>query len=145
MASGGSHLPTDLLVPDYDRPVLGDRSLMAFIPVSDLDAAQSYYGDILGIQVTEQSPYAVVMDAGGTMLRLTQVDGLRPQPFTIAGWRVSDMGESIDALVARGVTFIRYEGMDQDAQGIWSTPGGDQVAWFKDPDGNTLSLTWFAE
>lgn len=137
--------PAVLRVAGYDKPVLGDRSLMAFIPVSDLNAAQAFYGGILGIQVTEESPYAVVMDAGGTMLRLTQVDGLRPQPFTIAGWRVPDMGESIDALAARGVTFIRYEGMDQDAKGIWSTPGGDQVAWFKDPDGNTLSLTRFSE
>ena len=134
-----------LRVAGYAQPMLSDRSLMAFIPVSDLNAAQSFYSGILGIQVTEEGPYAVVMDAGGTMLRLTQVDGLRPQPFTIVGWRVPDMGESIDALVARGVTFIRYEGMDQDAKGIWSTPGGDQVAWFKDPDGNTLSLTWFSD
>jgi len=79
------------------------------------------------------------------MLRLTQVDELRPQPFTIAGWRVPDMSESIDTLTARGVTFIRYEGMDQDAKGVWSTPGGDQVAWFKGPDGNTLSLTRFSQ
>jgi hypothetical protein len=78
------------------------------------------------------------------MLRLSRVDDLQPQPFTIAGWLVLDMGESIGTLAARGVIFIQYEGMDQDAMGIWSTPGGDQVAWFKDPDGNTLSLTCFA-
>src|SRR5450631_1544112 len=117
---------------------------MAFIPVRDLSAAQSFYGVPLGLRVAEEGPYAVVLDAGGTMLRLTQVDDLQPQPFTIAGWRVLDMGKSIDTLSARGVAFIRYEGMDQDAKGIWSTPGGDQVAWFKDLDGNTLSLTCFA-
>ena len=117
---------------------------MAFIPVRDLSVAKSFYGELIGLRVTEESPYAVVLDAGGTMLRLTQVDDLRAQPFTIAGWRVLDMGESIDTLATRGVAFIRYEGMDQDAKGIWSTPGGDQVAWFKDPDGNTLSLTCFA-
>jgi catechol 2,3-dioxygenase-like lactoylglutathione lyase family enzyme len=117
---------------------------MAFIPVRDLSAAQSFYGGPLGLRVAEEGPYAVVLDAGGTMLRLTQVDDLQPQPFTIAGWRVLDMGKSIDTLSARGVAFIRYEGMDQDAKGIWSTPGGDQVAWFKDLDGNTLSLTCFA-
>jgi hypothetical protein len=122
-----------LSVAGYDKPVLGDRSLMAFIPVSDLGAARSFYSGVLGIQVAEESPYAVVMDAGGTMLRLTQVDGLRPQPFTVAGWRVPDIGESIDALTARGLSFIRYEGMNQDAKTIWSTPGGDQVAWFKRP------------
>ena len=117
---------------------------MAFIPVSDLNEAQSFYGGVLGLRVTEERPYAVVLDAGGTMLRLAQVEGLQPQPFTIAGWEVPDMVASIDTLVDRGVTFIRYEGMDQDAKGIWSTPTGDQVAWFKDPDGNILSITWFS-
>jgi extradiol dioxygenase family protein len=132
-------------VNDYDLPVLGDRSLIAFIPVSDLIEAQSFYVDVLGLRVTEESPYAVVLDAGGRMLRLTPVDGLQPQPFTVAGWDVPDIVESIDALVNRGVSFIRYEGMDQDVKGIWSTPTGDRVAWFKDPHGNTLSLTWFSE
>jgi catechol 2,3-dioxygenase-like lactoylglutathione lyase family enzyme len=118
---------------------------MAFIPVGDLSAAKSFYGELLGLRVTKENPYAVVLDAGGTMLRLAQVDGLRPQPFTIAGWQVLDMRRSIDMLEGRGVSFIRYEGMDQDAKGIWTTPGGDQIAWFKDPDGNTLSLTCFGE
>ena len=117
---------------------------MAFIPVSDLPTATAFYSDVLGLSVTEQTPYAVVLDAGGTMLRLAQVDDLRPQPFTIAGWQVSDLGTSIEDLSSQGVAFIRYDGLDQDAMGIWSTPGGDQVAWFADPDGNTLSLTRFA-
>ena len=125
--------------------MLGDRPLMAFIPVRNLSAAQSFYGDVLGLPVKEAGPYAVMLDAGGTVLRLAQVDGLRPQPFTIAGWQVLDMEASIDSLESRGVECIRYEGMDQDERGIWLTPGGDQVAWFNDPDGNTLSLTCFAE
>jgi catechol 2,3-dioxygenase-like lactoylglutathione lyase family enzyme len=131
-------------VNGYDRPVLGNRPLMAFIPVRDLGAAQSFYREVLGLRVTEEGPYAVVLDAGGTVLRLTQVDGFQPQPFTVAGWRVLDMEASIDSLATRGVDFISYEGMDQNEKGIWSTPDGDQVAWFKDPDGNTLSLTCFA-
>ena len=65
--------------------MLGDRPLMAFIPVSDLSAARSFYEDVLGLRVSDEDPYAVVLDAGGTMLRLAQVDGLRPQPFTVAG------------------------------------------------------------
>ena len=114
---------------------------MAFIPVRNLSAAQSFYEDVLGLPVREAGPYAVVLDAGGTVLRLAQVDGLQPQPFTVAGWQVPDMGKSIDSLESRGIECIRYEGMDQDERGIWSTPGGDLVAWFNDPDGNTLSLT----
>ncbi len=129
----------------YGGKMLGDRPLMAFIPVRDLTAARSFYGELLDLAVTEESPYAVVLDAGGTMLRLTQVDDFDAQPFTIAGWQVLDMRTSIDALATRGVAVVRYEGLDQDATGIWSTPGGDQVAWFKDPDGNTLSLTCFAD
>jgi predicted enzyme related to lactoylglutathione lyase len=123
--------------------MLGDRPLMAFIPVRDLTRAQSFYGDVLGLPVSEAGPYAVVLDAGGTMLRLAQVDDLQPQPFTIAGWQVPDIGASIDGLESRGVDCIRFEGMDQDERGIWTTPGGDHVAWFNDPDGNTLSLTCF--
>jgi len=117
---------------------------MAFIPVRDLAQARTFYGSTLGLAVAEENPYAVVVDAMGTMLRLTQVDELRVQPFTIAGWEVPDVGTVIDALSARGVTFTHYEGMGQDERGIWTTPGGDQVAWFTDPDGNTLSLTTFA-
>ena len=128
-------------VNGYDRTVLADRPLTAFVPVRDLPAAQRFYRDVLGLRVTEQGPYAAVLDAGGTVLRLTPVGELRPQPFTIAGWLVPDIEEAIDALAGRGVTFVHYEGMDQDARGVWTTPGGDQVAWFTDPDGNTLSLT----
>ncbi len=77
-------------------PVLGERSLTAFIPVRDLREAQSFYGEVLGLRVTGESPYAVVLDAGGTMLRLAQVEDLQPQPFTIAGWTVPDIEQSID-------------------------------------------------
>ncbi len=117
---------------------------MAFIPVRDLAAARAFYCDSLGLTVTDENPFAVALDAGGTMLRLTQVGGLEPPAFTIAGWEVPDIAAAVDDLVGRGVTFTRYDGMDQDARGIWTTPGGDRVAWFRDPDGNTLSLTSFA-
>ena len=117
---------------------------MAFIAVTSFDAAKSFYGGTLGLEVTEESPFAVVLDAGGTSLRLARVDSFAPQPFTVAGWRVSDMSDAVDALTDRGVAFLRFDGMDQDGTGVWTTPGGDRVAWFKDPDGNTLSITQFA-
>jgi predicted enzyme related to lactoylglutathione lyase len=124
--------------------MLSEAPFMAFIPVTDLAVARPFYQSTLGLEVREESPYAVVVDAMGTMLRLTPVNELRAQPFTIAGWQVHDIEGVIDALSVRGVTFKRYEGMDQDERGIWTTPGGDRVAWFADPDGNTLSLTAFA-
>jgi hypothetical protein len=78
------------------------------------------------------------------MLRVTPVPDLAVQSFTIAGWRVDDMAATVRALEAKGVRFTRYDGMDQDELGIWTAPSGDKVAWFTDPDGNTLSLTEFA-
>ena len=106
--------------------------------------ARTFYVDVLGLTLTDESPYAATVDAGGTMLRLTLVDDLRPQPFTVAGWTVADMRATITALEAGGVRFLRYDGFEQDDLGVWTTPGGDEVAWFADPDGNTLSLTHFA-
>lgn len=117
---------------------------MAFIPVGDLAAARTFYTEQLGLRVTGENPYAVALDAGGTMVRLTPVPDPQPQPFTIAGWQVPDIGDAVDALAAVGIGCIRYEGMEQDAKGVWATPAGDHVAWFKDPAGNTLSLTSFA-
>jgi catechol 2,3-dioxygenase-like lactoylglutathione lyase family enzyme len=123
--------------------MLGDAPMMAFIPVTDPAAARQFYETTLGLTVVEESPFAVVMEAKGTMLRLTPVNDLRVQPFTVAGWQVDDIGKAVDGLAALGVAFTRYDGMDQDERGIWTTPGGDRVAWFTDPDGNTLSLTSF--
>jgi catechol 2,3-dioxygenase-like lactoylglutathione lyase family enzyme len=122
-----------------------EGSFVAFIPVRDLAAARHFYGDVLGLPVLEESPFDVAVDAMGTMLRLTKVEDLRVQPFTIAGWQVPDMRVAIDSLAGAGITFNRYDGMDQDDHGVWTTPGGDEVAWFTDPDGNTLSLARFAD
>jgi hypothetical protein len=85
-----------------------------------------------------------VLDANGTMLRVTAVVELAAQPFTIAGWVVADIEGTVASLGARGVEFARYDGLVQDDLGIWTTPSGDRVAWFRDPDGNILSLTTFA-
>jgi hypothetical protein len=75
---------------------------------------------------------------------VTAVEQVARPGYTVLGWRVADIGATARALAARGVRCTRYDGMDQDENGVWTTPGGDQVAWFSDPDGNTLSLTQFA-
>ena len=123
------------------RVVLARSPFVGFIPVQDLEQARVFYGQTLGLTIVEDTPIALVVDAGGTPLRLTLVDGLRAQPFTIAGWTVEDLDGAVDALTAAGVAFLRFPGMDQDERGIWTTPGGQRVGWFADPDGNTLSLT----
>jgi catechol 2,3-dioxygenase-like lactoylglutathione lyase family enzyme len=122
-----------------------EGSFIAFIPVRHLTDARHFYGDVLGLPILEESPFDVVVDAMGTMLRLIKVEDLRVQPFTIAGWQVPDMRVAIDSLTSAGIVFARYDGMDQDDRGVWTTPDGDEVAWFTDPDGNTLSLTRFAD
>jgi catechol 2,3-dioxygenase-like lactoylglutathione lyase family enzyme len=114
---------------------------VGFVPVRDLGIARGFYVGTLGLPLLEESPFAVTVDAGGTVLRLTKVAELGPQPFTIAGWEVPDIRWTVAELEAAGVSFSRYDGMDQDEHGIWTTPTGDLVAWFRDPDGNTLSLT----
>lgn len=121
-----------------------DRSaLIAFVGVSDLDRARHFYGETLGLPIAEESPFAVVADANGTMLRLTAVEQPAAAPYTVLGWHVADIASMIDRLTARGVLFTSYEGMVQDERGVWTAPGGAKIAWFLDPDGNNLSLTEF--
>ncbi len=124
--------------------MLAGAPFIGFIPVRDTPQARNFYEGILGLRVVDESPFALVIDAHGTMLRLTGVPELDPQPFTIAGWQVPDITATVRELTGQGVRFSRYDSMDQDELGIWVTPGGDRVAWFTDPDGNTLSLTTFA-
>src|ERR1700748_2140982 len=128
----------------YVRPVLADAPFIGFIPVRDLAVARAFYEGTLGLRVVDDTPFALVLDAGGTMLRVTPVPGLAARPFTVAGWNVPDIGTVVRALAGRGVEFVRYDGLTPDDLGIWTTPSRDQVAWFKDPDGNPLALTTFA-
>lgn len=121
--------------------MLAGRPLFAFVPTTDMDRAAQFYGDTLGLEVLEHTPYAVVLDAGGTTVRVTLVQQLQPQPFTIIGWLVDDIETTGRALLAAGVLPLRYDGMEQDEVGVWTAPGGARVLWFNDPDGNTLSLT----
>lgn len=118
--------------------------LVAFVAVADLDRARAFYVDVLGLELTEQSPFACVFQVGPTMLRVTRVDAVASGGYTVLGWAVADIESEIRALVDRGVAFTRYDGMAQDDLGIWTAPGGGRIAWFRDPDGNTLSLTQFS-
>jgi catechol 2,3-dioxygenase-like lactoylglutathione lyase family enzyme len=116
---------------------------MAFVPATDLGRARDFYEGVLGLEVLDVSGFACVFRVGGATLRVALVEQLSPQPFTVFGWAVGAISETMAGLAARGVEFLRYEGMDQDPTGVWTTPGGDRIAWFRDPDGNVLSLTEF--
>jgi catechol 2,3-dioxygenase-like lactoylglutathione lyase family enzyme len=121
--------------------MLESSDLVAFVAATDLDRARVFYEQTLGLRVLEHNDFAVVLDANGTMLRVTAVGQVAHAGYTVLGWQVRDITASVRALAARGVTFLRYEGMSQDGDAIWTAPSGDKVAWFADPDGNTLSLT----
>ncbi|QKT07191.1 VOC family protein [Gordonia sp. X0973] len=117
-----------------------DAKQVGFVGVSDLDAAQRFYGDVVGLPLEDARPFALVHDGEHAQLRITLVDDVRAAPYTVAGWAVADIEAEIDRLATAGVVFRRYDGMDQDERGIWTAPGGARIAWFGDPDGNTLSL-----
>ncbi len=121
--------------------MLNDADLVAFVATTDIAKARAFYADVVGLTLTEDSPFACVFDANGTSVRVTPVRDHTPAPFTVLGWIVADIAASIRDLASRGAAFQRFDGIEQDDLGIWTTPDGSFVAWFKDPDGNLLSLT----
>lgn len=122
-------------------PMLGKHPIVAFVATKNAAGARRFYEHTLGLKVLSEDDYAVVCDAHGTTLRIQKVAALQPLPFTVLGWEVPVLSAIVDELGNRGVQFERFEGMDQDNRGIWTAPSGARVVWFKDPDGNTLSLT----
>ena len=121
--------------------MLGAETLTAFLATTNGPRARQFYEKILGLRLKTDDEFALAFDAEGIELRIQKVKAFVPQPFTALGWRVGSIRKSMSALARAGVTFERYEFLQQDDQGVWQAPSGTQVAWFKDPDGNLLSLT----
>jgi len=121
--------------------VLGSRAVVAFVATRDPERARAFYEGVLGLRLVADEPFALVFDAHGTTLRVQKVQELAPARHTVLGWLVPDVAAVVRGLSAGGVRFERFPGLPQDDLGICSFPGGGRVAWFKDPDGNTLSLT----
>jgi catechol 2,3-dioxygenase-like lactoylglutathione lyase family enzyme len=116
-------------------------SIVAFIGVSDLDVAERFYGETLGLDLDDQRPFSLVATVGTTSLRITAVEQVLAAPYTVLGWNVPDIEAAVDLLILRGVEFTRYEGFEQDSRGIWTAPSGARIVWFLDPDGNNLSVS----
>jgi len=121
--------------------MLSRQKLKAFVPTTKPGKAKSFYKNILGLKLLSEDEYALEFDANGTLLRVAIVPKLKPYPFTILGWNVDDIVSIIKQLNAKKLFCERYEFFEQDSLGIWKSPNGSKVAWFKDPDGNILSLT----
>jgi catechol 2,3-dioxygenase-like lactoylglutathione lyase family enzyme len=121
--------------------MLQNCDVIAFIPARDQQKAREFYEQTLGLDFISEDAFALVFNAHGVMLRIAIVKDFTPFPFTILGWHVADIDYTVRILAGKGVKFERFSGMQQNDVGIWRSPAGARVAWFKDPDGNVLSIT----
>ena len=121
--------------------MLGSTNLIAFVPITDSQKSRAFYEGILGLRFVKDDGFALVLDANGIVVRAVKVKDFAPAPFTVLGWEVSKIENVVRELGKKGVRFEIFGFFKQDELGIWTTPGGDKVAWFKDPDGNTLSVS----
>jgi len=117
-----------------DTPVL-------FLATSNPQRSRAFYERVLGLKLVADDPFALVFAVGDSTLRIQKVERVHAPPYTTLGWNVRDIRTTIRQLRETGAVFERYEGMPQDADAIWRSPSGAQIAWLKDPDGQTLSLT----
>ena len=124
------------------KTMLSDNKIVALVPISDGEKAKSFYVDKLGLKFLSDDGFAIVLDANGNKVRLTKMKEVKPQPFTVLGWETTDIAADIRELQNNGVSFERFHDfMKQDELGVWTAPDGTKVAWFKDFDGNILSLS----
>jgi catechol 2,3-dioxygenase-like lactoylglutathione lyase family enzyme len=120
--------------------MLGAINIVAFVPTKDAEKAKAFYVGVLGLRFVKDDGFALVLDANGILIRVSKAE-FTPAPFTILGWQVTDIEKIVAGLQTKGVRFERFGFLEQDALGIWTAPTGDKVAWFKDPDGNILSVS----
>jgi len=124
--------------------VLNNSDVVAFVPTRDPEKARAFYEGVLGLRFISEDPFALVFDANGVMIRIANVSSVsdfKPASFTILGWRVPSAEATVSELAAKGVTVEQFPWMEQSETGIWTSPSGARIAWFKDPDGNVLSVT----
>ena len=121
--------------------MLASAKIVGFVLTKDYEKARAFFEGKLGFQFVSLDQYALVMNAGGTMIRISKVPNFTPFQSTVLGWEVQDIEAMVTWLTKRGVTFEKYPFVQDRELGIWTTPDGGKVAWFKDPDGNVLSVS----
>ncbi|HYM78093.1 MAG TPA: VOC family protein [Candidatus Dormibacteraeota bacterium] len=125
--------------------MLGSTNIVAFVPITDSAKARAFYEGVLGLRFVKDDGFALVLEANGIMVRAAKMKEFTPAQFTILGWQVAGIENVVRALAAKGVHFEIFGFFKQDELGIWTAPTGDKVAWFKDPDGNILSVSQHVE
>jgi catechol 2,3-dioxygenase-like lactoylglutathione lyase family enzyme len=121
--------------------MIASNPLIAFIPTKDAASARVFYEQLLGLRFVHDDDFAIVMDANGIMVRIVRVGDFTPAPYTILGWEVTDIHHSVAEMTGKGLQFSRFPFLEHSEDAVWTAPNGAKVAWFKDPDGNTLSLS----
>jgi catechol 2,3-dioxygenase-like lactoylglutathione lyase family enzyme len=115
--------------------------IIAFVATLDSTKSRTFYENVLGLRCIGEDEFAAVYDCNGIELRVQKVQAFSPQPHTAVGWSVASIDRVVTEMWDKGVVFERYGFLEQDRLGVWTAPSGAKVAWFKDPDGNLLSLT----
>jgi catechol 2,3-dioxygenase-like lactoylglutathione lyase family enzyme len=121
--------------------MLGSNNIIAFVPITDGAKAREFYEGKLGLRFVKDDGFAVVFEANGIRLRAVKMKEVKPLHFTVLGWEVKPIENVVRSLSDHGVHFETFGFFKQDELGIWTAPSGDKVAWFKDPDGNILSVS----
>jgi catechol 2,3-dioxygenase-like lactoylglutathione lyase family enzyme len=120
------------------------RRPVSFIAATDAAASLAFYRDVVGLDLVEDTPFAIVFQDCGQMLRIQKVSSFDPAVHTVHGWEVTDIAADMSRLARHGIEFMRFERLGQDEHGVWTSPDGHKICWFRDPCGNNLSLTQFA-
>ena len=122
--------------------MLASSKMVGFVPARDSQKAREFYEGKLGFQFVSDDAFALVVLAGENKIRIAKVPkDFTPAGFTILGWEVQNIEAVVAWLTGRGVAFEKYPFVQDQERGIWAAPTGDKVAWFKDPDGNVLSVS----
>jgi catechol 2,3-dioxygenase-like lactoylglutathione lyase family enzyme len=121
--------------------MLAASKVIGFVPTKDSGKAREFYEGKLGFQFVSDDPFALVMRAGETMIRIAKAPDFTPARYTVLGWEVGNIEEVVGWLQRRGVAFEKYPFAQDQVSGIWTAPNGDKIAWFKDADGNVLSVS----
>ncbi|HVO58702.1 MAG TPA: VOC family protein [Dongiaceae bacterium] len=121
--------------------MLKSQKMIGFLHTSDYAAARAFYEGKLGFRFVSQDQFALVLQTEGNMLRIVKLGNFTPLPSTVLGWEVADAVAMVDWLTSRGVATEKYPWIQDKERGVWEAPGGAKVAWFKDPDGNVLSVS----
>jgi len=121
--------------------MLASAKMAGFLLTKDYDQAKAFFVGKLGFEFISLDQYALVVNTGANHIRISKVPTFTPLQSTVLGWEVPDIDAAVAWLAERGVATEKYPFVQDKERGIWSTPDGNKVAWFKDPDGNVLSFS----